>query len=411
MSNRVAISRVRDGDIDSAVRDAVELAGGFERPVAAGSRVLIKPNLYMGAPSGSGLVTDARVVEAVTRLVLSYGPASVVIAEGTMAGCDGEGPARVEALRRTGVFEVGRRLGVEVRDLDAGAFEEVQIPDASAIKSVRIATTVLESDVIISVPVLKTHLRTNATLSLKNMKGAMAGVENRNSHRIGVDRVIADLNTVIRPHYAIVDATVGMEGTWQIPDDSREMGLIVAGSDPVYVDVVGASLMNIDPATVMHLQLVAKQESKKAALSSVQVLGEDLATHRRSFRNAFDVFRSRFPQVSVVLGEGACSGCTAELVSALSCVEKAGAGEQMTGLTVVLGSAPAMMISDKVVAVGDCASDTAGATLCVRGCSPDDRQVIHAICEVCGIDEGRVLSVMQEMHSQRWAASASVMQQ
>ncbi|MBN1857479.1 MAG: DUF362 domain-containing protein [Dehalococcoidia bacterium] len=409
MSNRVAISRVRDGDVYSAVRDAVGLAGGFERPVAAGSRVLIKPNLYMGAPSGSGLVTDARVVEAVTRLVLSYGPASVVIAEGTMAGVEGEGPERFEALRRTGVFEVGRRLGVEVRNLDTDAFEEIRIPDARAMKRIRIATTVLESDVIISVPVLKTHLRTNVSLSLKNMKGAMVGVENRKSHRIGVDEVVADLNTIIRPHYAIIDAIVGMEGTWQVPDDSREMGLIVAGSDPVYVDVVGAALMNIDPATVMHLQLVAKHEGKRAALSSVNVLGEDLESNRRSFRNAFDVFRSRFPMVSVVLGQGACSGCTAELVIALSCIEKAGVGEQMRGLTVVLGSPSSVTISDRVVAVGDCSQETSGALLCVKGCPPDHRQLIHEICEACHIDESHVLSIMQQAPDRSWASSAPVM--
>ena len=62
MSNRVAISRVRGGDVESAVRDSVDLAGGFAQRVAAGSRVLIKPNLCKAARRGSGFVTMLRSV-------------------------------------------------------------------------------------------------------------------------------------------------------------------------------------------------------------------------------------------------------------------------------------------------------------------------------------------------------------
>jgi len=410
MSNRVAISRVRGGDVESAVRDSVDLAGGFAQRVAAGSRVLIKPNLCKAARRGSGFVTDAGVVEAVAKLVLEMSPASVVIAEGAMAGYDSEGYPTDDALVVTGVAAVGRRLGVEVRNLNVDTWEEVDIPGALVLDKVKIATTVLESDVIISVPVLKTHLRTNVTLSLKNMNGAMPGAEKRKSHRLGLDQAIADLNSVIGPHYAIIDATVGMEGTWRIPEDSRAMGLIVAGSDPVYVDVVGASLMGIDAALVWHLQLAAKREGKQAALSAIEVVGEDVAGCRQSFKAAFDVFRSRFPQVDIVLGEGACSGCTAELVSALSYMSKAGYDEQMKGLTVVVGKPPVVDISGRAVAVGDCAKGMADGVVHVAGCQPGDRDIIHGLCEACGADEGLVLATMEQTREKLWADSAAVLQ-
>ena len=410
MSNKVAISRVQGGDVESAVRDAVALAGGFEQRVTAGSRVLIKPNLCKAAPRGSGFVTDAGVVAAVAKLVLEMSPASVVIAEGAMAGYDSEGYPTDDALVVTGVAAVGRRLGVEVRNLNVDTWEEVEIPGALVLDRIKIATTVLESDVIISVPVLKTHLRTHATLSLKNMNGATPGAEKRKSHRLGLDQAIADLNSVIGPSYAIIDATTGMQGMWQIPGDSRQMGLIVAGSDPVYVDVVGASLMGIDPAQIMHLQLAARREGKQAALSAVDVVGEDLAGCRQSFRGAFDVFRSRFPQVDIVLGEGACSGCTAELVSALSYVAKAGFDEQMKGLTVVVGKPPAVAICGKAVAVGDCAKGMSDGAVHVPCCPPSDRDIIHGLCEACGVDGGLVLSTMEQTREKLWADSAAVLQ-
>ncbi|MCK4222509.1 MAG: DUF362 domain-containing protein, partial [Dehalococcoidia bacterium] len=160
MVRRVAITKVSRGDVEAAVREAIDLAGGLEEVVRADSRVLVKPNLCQPAPSGSGIVTDARVTEAVTRVVLELGPRSVIIGEGAGAGYDYPGFSTEEAFEASGMLEVGRRLGVEVRNLNRDGFEELAIDDALVMDRVKIARTALESDVIISVPVLKSHIRT-----------------------------------------------------------------------------------------------------------------------------------------------------------------------------------------------------------------------------------------------------------
>ena len=409
MSNRVAITRVVEGDVQAAVREAVRLAGGFDELITRSSRVLIKPNQGRPMPRHSGAVTDGDVVEAVARLVLERNPASVVIGDGAIAGWDLPGFSTQEAFDSTGVTAAARRLGVELRNLNADRSEEVPVPNALVMDRVRIARTALDSDVIISVPVLKAAVRTYVSLSLKNMKGVMPGAEKRKSHRLGLDKAIVDLCSVVRPGYAIIDATVGAEGMGQYPDDAKEMGLIVAGSNPLYVDVVGASLMSIDPAQVMHLQYMAEHEGTRAKLDAIDVVGERLEDHRQVFTTGFEVFRSRFPEVTIVRGESACSGCTNELVSALSFVKKAGYGERMRGLTVVIGDAADTGVRGKVAALGKCAEGYPEATAYLAGCPPKEAEMVRVLAEACGADPAVVMQTMQGARKAVWDASDQMM--
>ncbi len=410
MTNRVAITSVAGEGVEGAVREAVRLAGGLDELIGVNSKVLVKPNQCKPSPRHSGCMTDGDVVEAVTKLVLERNPASVIIGDGAIAGYDFAGFSTQEAFDSSGVTEVAGRLGVELRNLNKDSFEEVAVPNSLVMDTVRIARTALDSDVIISIPVLKTHIRTHATLALKNMKGVMPGAEKRKSHRLGLDMAIVDLCAVVPPHYAVIDATVGMEGLWQHPQDSREMGLIIAGSDALYVDVVGAALMGIDPSQIMHFHYWAEREGKQAAVEAIDMVGERLEDHVKVFTTGFDVFRSRYPEVSIVQGESACSGCTNELVSAITYMKEAGYSEQMTGLAVVIGNATDSGASDKVVALGKCAADLPGASVYVPGCPPKEAEMVRAIAECCGADPETVMTTMSEARKKLWDASGDLLE-
>jgi len=340
---------------------------------------------------------------------LERNPASVIIGDGAIAGWDLPGFSTQESFDASGVTEAARRLGVELRNLNADRSEEVTVLNALVMNTVRIARTALESDVIISVPVLKAATRTYASLSLKNMKGVMPGAEKRKSHLLGLDMAIVDLCTVVRPRYAIIDATVAAEGMGQYPDDAKEMGLIVAGSDPLYVDVVGASLMSIDPAQIMHLQYMAEHDGKRAALDAIEVVGERLEDHRQVFTTGFEVFRARFPEVTIVRGDSACSGCTNELVSALTFIKQAGFGAQIEGLTVVIGDAADTGTRGKVAALGKCAAGYPKASAYVAGCPPKEAEMVRALAEACGADPGIVMATMEGARKSVWEASRDLM--
>lgn len=402
---RVGIAKASRDDVLAGVRKAVSLAGGLEELVRPDSKVLVKPNYHCPAPPGVGLVTDARVVEAVTRLVMELGPRSVIIGEGSGAGYDFPGHSTEESFKASGVDEVARRLGVELRNLNSDDFEEVQSSNALVMDTVKIARTALESDVIISIPVLKSHIRTHVTLSVKNMKGVMPGNEKRKSHLLGLDMAIVDLNSVVTPSYAVVDAITGMEGLWQYPEDSKEMGLVLAGREALAVDLAGSSLMGIDPGQVMHLKYMAERKGVEAGLEQIEVAGERLEQHRQRFKTGFEVFQSRYPQVRMVSGKGACSGCTGNLVSAITYLKKAGFEAQMEGLTVVIGEPEETDFGDKVAVLGKCARHVSSHGTFVAGCPPSEQAMIEALCEACGAQAEHVLAVRDETRRELWKSS------
>jgi uncharacterized protein (DUF362 family) len=405
MQQTVALTRVEDGAIDMAVRQAVELAGGLAHLIGSSSRVLVKPNLWSPQRSGTGSITDSRVTEAVTRLVLDCGPSRVVIGEGCGAGYDTRGWSTEEAFLTSGTRDVALRLGVPLRNLNTDDSEEVVIDAPLVMDRVRIARTALESDVIISVPVLKSHIRTHVTLSLKNMKGVIPGAEKRKTHRLGLDEAIVDLNSLVRPHFVVLDATVGMQGLWDYPADSIDMGLIVAGADALSVDCVGARLMGMDPNQVMHLHHMAQREGASLDVSAIRTVGESIQAHSRRFRAGFDVFTERFPQVTILQGQSACTGCTSELVTALTYLDKAGYSPELGGLHVVIGDAESAPSVPHLAVLGRCALAHSGLGVYAGGCPPREEQVVEALCRACGADVARVLEVRDRAREALWRDS------
>jgi len=412
MKKSVSIVRLAESDVEAAVRKAIDLAGGLREIITADSRVLVKPNLCWPAPSSMGSTTDCRVTEAVAKIVLELKPKSVIIGEGSSAGWDFDSSSSTEeAFRVSGTADVADRLGVELRNLNRDAYEEVTLTNPYVMNRVRIARTALESDVIISIPVLKTHVRTLVTLSLKNMKGVLPGAEKRKCHRLGLDKAIADLNSVVKPSYAVIDALAGMQGLWEYPQDRFELGLIMAGADPVAVDTVGTCLMGFEPARVMHLQYFAARQGTKADLNHVVVVGESVEANRQSFKSGFDIYKERYPGVHIIEGEGICTGCIGELLGTLASIKKFGHDPALTDLTVILGnpSPDEIATKAKTAVLGKCAKGVARFGVYVKGCPPMGDDMIRAICAISGTDGESVIASRNRDRQRRWQETRSLL--
>ena len=405
MKNRVSIVSAEENGIEAAVRQAIDLAGGLPELITPRSRVLIKPNLCCPEASGTGIITDCRVTEAVTKIVLELKPKSVIIGDGAGAGYDFSGSSSTEeAFRVSGTADVATRLGVELRNLNHDEWEEVSVKNPYIMDKVKIARTALESDVIISLPVLKTHLRTLITLSLKNTKGVLPGAEKRKTHALGLDKAIADLNSVVKPSYVVVDALAGMQGLWAYPQDRVDLGLILAGQEPCAVDTVGTHLMGFNPSQIMHLQYFAARQRQKADLDHVTIVGESLEAHRKSFKSGYDVFRERYPGVNIIAGESACTGCYGELMGALTAMKEFGDGDALTELTVILGNASRdeVSVTEKTVILGKCARKLAHLGTFAKGCPPMGEDIIRTICRTAGSDADGVIASLNRERNRRW---------
>ena len=151
-----------ENEIDSMVRKAIELAGGLASLVSRGDTVIIKPNLVYPMAPETGATTDPRICKAIADIVKELG-AKPIIGESSLVSIDTEKVFEVADYGRL------RKEGYEVIDLKKKGIErvEVSIPKGKALKKVILPKIVVDADLIISVPKMKTHDSAKVTLSLK----------------------------------------------------------------------------------------------------------------------------------------------------------------------------------------------------------------------------------------------------
>ena len=395
----VSIVRLRDDSVEDAIRKAVAMTDSFESTILEHSTILIKPNLVTPSRSGSGYITDARVTEAVTRLVLERNPKKVIIGEGSSVGYDFPGREdTMTCMKASGTSAVAERLGVETVDLNRDEQIEVTVPDAYVMDTFSVARTAWEADVIVSLPVMKTHVRTGITCGLKNMKGVLPGNEKRRTHRCGLDRGIVDLNRLVKPGFTVVDGLVGMQGIHAGDADRVPLGIILAGSDVVAVDAVCGAVMGFDVKQILHVNLAAEANLGIADLAQIDVRGEKIEDVRRPFITYQQAALDRFGGATII-EKDTCTGCMGEIVSTFVYLDKAGFQDKLADLTLVMGTpdhVPALKVTP--VVIGKCAREFRHLGVFVPGCPPHGFKITDAACEALGIDKSVVHRTIEELH-------------
>ena len=396
----VSIVKLQNEDVENAVRKAVALTDGFECLAWEGATVLVKPNAVSPAKPGSGIITDARVVEAVTTLVLERNPGRVVIGDGSSVGYDfPELLDSMYCLEATGCAEVARKLGVEIVDLNRDEQIEVSAPDAFVMNTFAIAKTAWEADIIISLPVIKTHIRTGITCGLKNMKGVLPGREKKRTHQLGLDRGIVDLNRVAKPKFTIVDGIVGTQGTHSDEADRVPLNLILAGSDVVAVDAVCAAVAGFDVKDILHVQLAAEANLGVADLSRIEVRGEKIEAVKRPFTPFLQAAQHLFGGANII-EKNTCTGCTGESVSAFIYLNKAGFHDKLPNLTLIMGTPDEIpSLNGTPVVVGRCARKYRHLGVFVPGCPPHGIKITDGVCEALKIDKNIVHNAIENLHN------------
>ena len=282
-------------EIETLVRDAVEIAGGW--PVKKGDVVLIKPNLvasvffmlYSGKTTEEDFQacqTDPRVVRALAVMAKESGAKRIIIGEGPAAGDGWAGfmqsgyVAMVEDLAKQGVK-------VELIDFTHEPYTWVK-SRGLANPEYAVPTVVTEATCIISVPALKTHCMTGVTVSLKNvvvgfMSGRVYGFFKYGCPHQNIPDWITDVASMFKISYTVVDGIWGMEGNGPLGGDPVEMDLIIAGADPVAVDAVCTAIMGFKPENIGHITTAAKHGLGEADLNQILIEGESIADVTQKF--------------------------------------------------------------------------------------------------------------------------------
>lgn len=319
------VSIVKGHRIAPSVGKALELLGGLKAIIRPRACVLIKPNLGVALPAKTGITTDPRIITALVRLARDAGAKRVLVGESAVVGFDAG--QVFEALRLKALLE---KAGAEVVNLDQDESIEVRIPQGVVLKKIRLCRTAYESDVIISVPKMKTHFQTGVTLGLKNMKGAIPDASKKIMHRIGIpvtqreefglDQAIVDLNTVLSPDLTVIDAVVALEGFVPGPrlvGNPVRLNTVLAGFDPLAVDAVGCRIMGLDPLKIRHLRLAHERRLGRLLPEEIEVVGNPIESVLRPMRTQPLEAALEAENIRIIEGKG-CSGCTVTNRLALS---------------------------------------------------------------------------------------------
>lgn len=372
------LKKPSEKEIDISVRKAIELAGGLTDIISGGDTVLIKPNLVVAQPSDTGTTTNPRVCKSIANLVREIG-AKPIIAESSSVGIDTE-----EAFKVAG-YERLRDEGFEVIDLKKEETTKVPVPKGKSLKEVYLPKIVVDANVIISVPCMKTHAQTTVTLSLKNMKGLLPDTFKRKFHLdIGLYQGIADLHTVIKPALAVVDGIIAQEGLGPMAGKPVEMDLIIAGKDLVAVDAITSVIMGFAPRESGVTDAAATSGIGTAEPEEIEVVGEPIPNVQRRFKRAEE---SVYELVTIpegfqlLLAEKACTGCRNCVLSSLVELKDRGQLDKARGWTVVAGKIDKFPKADRerLLLVGNCTAKFRKRGIFVKGCTPNDRDVVSAI--------------------------------
>jgi uncharacterized protein (DUF362 family) len=238
--------------VDVIVRGLAEL--GVDRTAIRGKSVLLKPNLVEPAAAAPHINTHPALVRAAIETFRRLDAREVFVAEG-------QGHCR-------DTYYVLEQSGFEpMLDEAAAPFVDLNHDDVftadNRLKFTRLPRLYLpqslrRADFIVSLPKMKTHHWAGVTLSMKNLFGVMPGMcygwPKNVLHYAGIGKSIVDINAAVRPHLAIVDGIVGMEGDGPIMGTPKRANVVVMGTNFPAVDATTARLMGFDPLRIEYLR-------------------------------------------------------------------------------------------------------------------------------------------------------------
>ena len=230
------------------------------------SRILIKPCIIFPAYPYQAVNTNPKTVDAIIRFLLDKNakPENITVAEQSAYGID-----TADAAAKSGILKVCQENKVNVVDLAKTEFEEMTIEDYKF----RISKEVINKDVVINIPVLKTHSQWGIAGALENMSRVVDIETQKEMHKSNADENLVYLNKLIK-YVTIGDATIGMHGTGPLLiGEPAFLNLILASRDAVALDRIFCEIGFFD--IPKYLKLAGNLGLGKASLMEIEVVGNE----------------------------------------------------------------------------------------------------------------------------------------
>lgn len=258
-------------DASQITRSAIEALGGMQRFVKPGAKVVIKPNMSFSSAPEAASNTNPEVVREVARLCQLAGASRISVLDNTLRTPE-------DCLRLSRIPEYCKDIpNTSVNYVKAHRlFKEVNVPNGRQLKTMEVAAEVLDADVLIAVPVGKSHGASGVSLSMKGMMGLIYDRTSFHS-RFDLHEAIVDMASVLKPALAVIDGTrILSTGGPGGPGEVIPLNVVVASNDMVAADAQMVALgtwygKKFQPNQVRHIKLAAERGLGIADLSKLNV--------------------------------------------------------------------------------------------------------------------------------------------
>ena len=279
----VSVVRCEDYEepqVMSALRSVLEPLGGIERYVRQGTRVALKPNLLMKKDPSRAVTTHPSLIKALSLLIKEAG--------GSAAIMDGPGSLYSERALRgiygsTGMQAVAEETGAEL-NYDLAAFK-IDNPGGKYIRRLTVIKPLVDRDIIINVPKMKSHGQMVFTGAVKNMFGAIPGLMKMEYHIRMPDYchfadTLIDIFLSVKPALNIMDAVVAMDGEGPSAGNPKKVGFILASENAFALDMAIMALVGVKPDEVPVLRCAIERGLCPHDVRDMVLKGADLERDR-----------------------------------------------------------------------------------------------------------------------------------
>jgi len=395
-----------------SVRRAVTGCHGLDH-LHRDAKVFIKPNIVFWSTVTDfpkwGVITTSRVVEDMVLLLKDHGIQDITVGEGMVTGY-GDRRTPADAFERLGYNALGRRYGLKTVDIMDRPFEKVDLGDGVQLKFNR---DILESDFVVNLPVLKTHVQTVVSLGIKNLKGTIDLASRKRCHSPDpvkdLHYMVARLADRMPPMLTLIDGIYSNERGPGMDGHIRRTNVLVASADVLAADTVGAHILGHLPHEVPHLVHAAARRGRSLDLAEIRLTGRPIESFR--VRHEYDHAYTRtadgawlptpFAQIGMEglsfrkYDTSMCTYCSRVNGMTLAAIRKAWQGEAWDKVEILTGKrmapTPGM---HKTILLGQCMYRThrdnpaIKEMIPVKGCPPDPEDILKALRQAgIGADE------------------------
>lgn len=265
-SNNYDLVAIKGGEPESMFNQAIQSLGGMKNFVKKNQTVVVKPNIGWDTIPERAANTNPKLIAEIVKQCYNAGAKKVYVFDHT---CD----SWQSCYSSSGIEKFAEAEGATmVSGNSERYYHDVDIPNGKSLEDAKVHELILESDVFINVPILKSHGGAGLTISMKNLMGIVW--DRRYWHRNDLHQCIADFPTYRKPDLNIVDAYAvmkrnGPRGVSEADVVSMKSQLISA--DIVAADAAAAKLFGKEPNDLNYIRYADEMGIGKMDLSQLNI--------------------------------------------------------------------------------------------------------------------------------------------